>query len=156
MPASIESLPSESSDQRSTDMLLEKAEFKDISFEPKSRTRKDRFSLLHAVFLISYGIAWMVLVRPQRLPKPCGLNLISSPAREAVKYERVVFENEVDGVNPFLGEPSPEVDAAWSSILKCTELDPRSKSHFHQMLMSSQIGMLPFRKLIWTQPAGNL
>ena len=50
------------------------------------------------------------------------LATLEAPAREAVKYERVVFENEVDGVNPFLGEPSLDVNAAWASILKCTEL----------------------------------
>lgn len=77
MPASLESIPSESSTEKSTDMLLEKAKLKNISFESKSRTRKNRFSFLHAVFLISYGIAWMVLIPPQRLPKPYGLNLIS-------------------------------------------------------------------------------
>lgn len=33
----------------------------------------------------------------------------------------------MDGVNAFLGEPSPAVDAAWSNILKCTKFKPTIK-----------------------------
>lgn len=33
----------------------------------------------------------------------------------------------MDGVNDFWGEPSPAVDAAWSSILKCKEIKSRIK-----------------------------
>lgn len=77
MPAPLVSTPFASSDQKTSDMLLDNVKLKDISFESKSRMRKNRFTFLHAIFLISYSIAWMALIRPQRLSKPYGLNLIS-------------------------------------------------------------------------------
>jgi hypothetical protein len=48
-------------------------------------------------------------VRPQ---------LIQSPAREAIRYEKKRLWRDIDGPNPYTGKPRPEFDTAWRKIIE--------------------------------------
>lgn len=41
-----------------------------------------------------------------------------APARQAVKYDRITFDGNLDKPSPFRGPPSDQLDAAWSELMK--------------------------------------
>ena len=43
--------------------------------------------------------------------------LVTAPASEAVRYQTVSYDGELDTVNPYRGEPRPELDKAWHDLL---------------------------------------
>ncbi|KAL7941843.1 tat pathway signal sequence [Trichoderma barbatum] len=46
-----------------------------------------------------------------------GYHLLDSPAKEAVKWEKVVLDHSISIDNSFKGQPRPEQDAAWNSLV---------------------------------------
>ncbi|KJZ74360.1 hypothetical protein HIM_06170 [Hirsutella minnesotensis 3608] len=47
-----------------------------------------------------------------------SLVLIESPAREAVKYQKVTIDTGFSSANPFRGEPRTEMNWAWEDLLQ--------------------------------------
>lgn len=68
------------------------------------------FFLYTIIFLLAVGV---LITRPDH-----GPNLIYSPARSAVSFERRVFDGSFVIENPFTGKPRPELDAAWHDLLQ--------------------------------------
>ena len=68
------------------------------------------FSLYTFIFFLTMGL---ILIRPDH-----GPNLIYSPARSAVSFERRVFDGSFIIDSPFTGKPRPELDAAWHDMLQ--------------------------------------
>jgi len=46
-----------------------------------------------------------------------GGSTLYTPARQAVKYDRVTFDGNLDKPTPYRGPPSDELDAAWGELL---------------------------------------
>ncbi|XWX02328.1 hypothetical protein V2A60_010365 [Cordyceps javanica] len=97
------------------------------------RTRRDRRQIqtwLHGAALVFYLAltivlyTWSVRLRAtQKSACACEAGQISSPAQEAVEYERVtITHNLEDSESKYRGEPSPEIDAAWDELLKYNNL----------------------------------
>lgn len=41
-----------------------------------------------------------------------------APASKAVRYRKMSYDGELDGINQFRGEPRPEVDKVWHDLLE--------------------------------------
>lgn len=98
-------------------------------------------AICHLTLLLLLGLALVVISQQLGHEHPYGVNLIKSthramktsinrvdtritgPARDAVEYERVLLDNNLDEVNPFKGNPRPELDEAWGSILQCMSIE---------------------------------
>lgn len=42
-----------------------------------------------------------------------------APVHEVMKWERKFVDFEVNSTNPYKGQPSPELDAAWEALFTC-------------------------------------
>lgn len=92
----------------------------------------------HTVMVIMLGTLWSILVHYYGPKYDYGVSLISSPlssrteiivvitansslgpARDAVNYERVTLDTNIYEQSDFIGQPRPEMDAAWDGLLKC-------------------------------------
>ncbi|KAK6223283.1 hypothetical protein LQW54_000400 [Pestalotiopsis sp. IQ-011] len=88
----------------------------------------------HAVVIVVLGALWSVLVHSYAPEYDYGVALISSPAREAVSYERVMMDTNIYEKSDFIGQPRPELDAAWDGLLKSL-----SKQDQYQAVRPSQL-----------------
>ena len=68
------------------------------------------FSVYTLTFLLTFGA---LLTRPDH-----GPDLIYSPARSAVSFERKVFDGSLIIDSAFTGKPRPEMDVAWHDLLR--------------------------------------
>jgi len=93
--------------------------------EPRSRTRKLMNNRRLFIFIIILqGLLNIVLFgqywrdRPARLSyKGVPLDIVYSPAQEAIEYKLLKFNFGFgDDMTPYMGPPSPEVDAAWAAL----------------------------------------
>lgn len=83
--------------------------------------RKPKFPvwpfIVHLIIFSAYTIAFLAYSKSVQ-GENCHKSLIYSPVREAVKWERVTSENELEEKNPYKGPPRPELDDAWHDLLK--------------------------------------
>lgn len=109
-------------------------DLKDIDFENQStllRTRNTHESnerlrrkivlavIFHLACLSVLGITFALNIRRLYRINPHDINFIPSPARQAIRYEVVTINNELDNETPFKGEPSPTLDALWDGLEQC-------------------------------------
>ena len=43
---------------------------------------------------------------------------VIAPASEAVRYQKVSYDGELNTTNPYRGKPRPELDKAWHDLLQ--------------------------------------
>ncbi|KAF2717511.1 hypothetical protein K431DRAFT_315697 [Polychaeton citri CBS 116435] len=73
--------------------------------------------IMHSVLITAYsiGVAVTIMSVNSRL---CPPDLTHSPAAHAVQYEKVSFNGSLSIDNPYKGEPRPELDQAWSHLIR--------------------------------------
>ncbi|KAK9434863.1 tat pathway signal sequence [Metarhizium brunneum] len=80
-----------------------------------------RLSLIvHSAAIVLLCLVWLALAWSYSGGYAYGVNLIESPARPAVEYERKIIDSNLYVKNEYLGEPRPEMDAAWDGLLRDT------------------------------------
>lgn len=47
---------------------------------------------------------------------------MTAPARQSVRYEKVLFGGDLAEKNPYRGEPRPELDEAWHELLRYSNI----------------------------------
>ncbi|KAK5997739.1 Transacylase cctO-like protein [Cladobotryum mycophilum] len=94
------------------------------------RERPQRnFLLAQAGILVLYILVTAfaaIFVLRGRLDCPCN-NIIHSPAKGHVHYERVAMDNSLDDQNPFKGIPREELHSAWRGLLKYMNIRVQEK-----------------------------
>ncbi|KAL8665678.1 MAG: hypothetical protein Q9202_001988 [Teloschistes flavicans] len=73
---------------------------------------------LHSIILGIYTILFFLALTVLFTGPDHGPNLIHSPARSAVSFQRKVFDGALVIENPFTGSPRPELDEAWHRLLQ--------------------------------------
>lgn len=73
---------------------------------------------LHSIILGIYTIIFFLALTVLFTGPEHGPNLIYSPARSAVSFQRKVFDGALVIENPFTGSPRPELDEAWHRLLQ--------------------------------------
>lgn len=53
---------------------------------------------------------------------PRQLTSQTAPANEALKPEKILFDDDIAKWNPYRGEPRPEMDEAWHELLKYSNI----------------------------------
>lgn len=51
-----------------------------------------------------------------------------------MKYERITVDSPLGAQSPYVGQPGPEVDKAWNTLYKCTNLfllPPQKRYTYH-------------------------
>ncbi|KAJ1323543.1 oxidase UstYa family protein [Microdochium nivale] len=89
---------------------------------PRNPSRRRRWlpALFHGILLTFYTTLFVIAVSLSQRP-PCsnsqGPNLIHSPARDAVFYEKVQHYNQLNATSIYMGDPRPELNDAWEHLL---------------------------------------
>ncbi|MCJ1358909.1 MAG: hypothetical protein MMC33_008909 [Icmadophila ericetorum] len=112
-----------------TDRLLEKehssmdSSTSDLGLEvPRTKrhwadpTRLRVSFFIHLTLIAIYTLAFSLTVDHISKKYQHGPDLIYSPAREVVRYEKKYINNDVNATNPYKGPPRPELDDAWHDL----------------------------------------
>ncbi|PMD16630.1 hypothetical protein NA56DRAFT_692412 [Hyaloscypha hepaticicola] len=83
-----------------------------------------RYLLFHGTLVTLYSVAFLLTWRQQTHALHCSknTNIVYSPAEEAIRYRATTFDAALRIDSPFVGPPSPEVDAAWTELLSYTNI----------------------------------
>jgi len=54
------------------------------------------------------------------LPSENGCFYHKATATTAILYEKKRLWRDIDGSNPFIGKPCPELDSAWGELVSCS------------------------------------
>jgi hypothetical protein len=87
------------------------------SSHAKERRSRASIAIYLAIVWLTFNAVWSAYLAShlRDTARGAGPNLIQSPARSVVGYERVVTNSTVYNTNQFRGKPSPEVTEAWHS-----------------------------------------
>lgn len=77
---------------------------------------------LHSIILGIYTVLFFLALMVLFTGPDHGPNLIYSPARSAISFQRRVFDSSIDLESPFMGNPRPELDDAWHRLLRNTNI----------------------------------
>ncbi|KAF8864295.1 hypothetical protein BDZ45DRAFT_737301 [Acephala macrosclerotiorum] len=112
------------SDSKDYEALLYDDESLGESTVPSIRERPRSWILIHSLVLLSYSLLFAFLVYRQTSTENCPYSpaLIHSPANEALKPEKILFDDDIAKWNPYRGEPRPEMDEAWHELLKYSNI----------------------------------
>ncbi|KAK4870691.1 hypothetical protein LT330_005039 [Penicillium expansum] len=71
------------------------------------------FAIYTIIFLAGSSLA---------VTKGCHRDLVYSPARFSVEYQKIAFDGDLEKMNPYRGPPRPEHDAAWHELLQYSNI----------------------------------
>ncbi|KAK5997737.1 hypothetical protein PT974_00094 [Cladobotryum mycophilum] len=93
-----------------------------IQSSPRKRSQFHKWvaaaAVCHLSLLLILGAVLAWAADRSHNGRPFGVNLVQSPAREAVVYERLLVNNDLDAENPFKGEPQQHNNDAWNDLVK--------------------------------------
>ena len=75
--------------------------------------------LVHTLLLSVYTLLFLLALWHLAKKYEHGPDLIYTPVRDAVRYEKKYLDYQVHSESPFKGAPSPETDAAWHELFIC-------------------------------------
>ncbi|GLA33906.1 hypothetical protein AnigIFM63309_003929 [Aspergillus niger] len=105
--------------------LLDNAEDMNLDLDDHSRYYKRRSfiraAVIHSVIFLTYTLAFVGLNSLFR-QKSCSSQLTYSPIQGAVSYEKVWYDGSLGNRNRYIGEPRPELEAAWHELTKNNNL----------------------------------
>jgi Mycotoxin biosynthesis protein UstYa len=83
----------------------------------KERRSRSNIAIYIGIVWLTFNAVWSAYLASYLgdTAHGAGPDLIQSPARSAVGYEKIVTNSTVYNTNQFRGKPSPEVTEAWHS-----------------------------------------
>ncbi|TAQ89788.1 hypothetical protein B7494_g1865 [Chlorociboria aeruginascens] len=77
--------------------------------------RRQRWLIIHSIIFIAYSLAFFMTNSWMRnTEQKIDLAYING----ALKYEKVLYDGRLETINPYRGDPRPELDQAWRDLLQ--------------------------------------
>ncbi|KAK8093538.1 hypothetical protein PG997_000223 [Apiospora hydei] len=88
--------------------------------------------IFHVLLFMSYSLAYLLAFEYQTTDDKLSGSVAYSPANGALRYHKVAYDGALHQASPYRGEPRPELDRAWSDLIK----------HFNIRLSKDELQMM--------------